>query len=888
MLLKPLLWVPLALASATSPAQPIDQPLSSTQTIDSTVRTEFDNILAAQFQDLNDDGFPDLIWTVYNKIYQAHGDGEGGFDAPAALYIDDNSPHYISNNSLYTITSPTLDLNQDGIWDFVSMQSTSLATPELSRVTFFVSNSSQSSMEAYTFPEVALTNSDYHLQDYVDINADGRAELVTLGGIYSGADYDASIKTFDVALNSNGIPTSVTPQSEHTFNFAAGTSAFYLKMADINGDDKLDAVFLVENNTDSTSINGYNKTYADLVVYYQEDSLTWSAPRTIKNDLIISQNTDLQYLISDIDIEIADLDNNGHKDIVTIDSGLVDGSTMSVIKYANLILFWQESNSNFTEQLFSTNYFWETDGRDLIKIHDIDSDGVKDIAFVGSVFDSSVPLITDRYSWYRNLNNRQFSDIYFLSPADDGWYQPKLSFFNDLNSDQQTDILMSGFIGTDLDTGAQVAGLFYINPDIYPPKITLSPSRTTHLYGEFDITLNANEVVAGLTQDDLHISGATISNWQETTPGLSYRFTATPVTEEASVVVTIPVNSFNDAGNMENPVAHTLTVNANVRPQISSPANIEIKAGETLGITPVVTDPDSTDLTYALINAPLWLSINTSTGELSGTPTSNDIDQYVGIRISVSDGSVLNGETAVVSEPFSINVTVNNPDADGDGIADELEDGDYNGDGINDNLQTDPGIESGIGGGSLTPLMLLLLLPLTLISNASRAESFFKQLDFKNTYAGIIAGKSYLTPDDGNSGWQKQNQWDSALGINLGYQFHTDGFVEINYLKAGEVTFANRNPNIPGEPGLNYSTLSLLGGYYLNQHNQYRGYVRTGISQLKTDSSNSLNNDQQSNLVVPFGAGIELVMEPSWNLRVGADYYSEDVQNLYLNLMYQH
>lgn len=526
------------------------------------------------------------------------------------------------------------------------------------------------------------------------------------------------------------------------------------------------------------------KIYADLIVYYQESYFGWSSPVTLKHDLMVTEYASSPAsTFQRTDIKVADLDNNGKKDIVTFSPGLTDYSTSEIDTYASLAIYWQEENSNFTEQLFTSEYFGDVRSGNVIDIVDIDSDGTEDIVFTGDNGES------DQSAWYRNKGSRQFSDIHFLTSHADYWnLDHDLSFFADLNNDQQIDMLLygRGYYGEDEDEG-----LHFINPDIPPPYATLTATVTSHINEAFEITIETNEDVTGLNAASVTLTGASLSNWQEIVPGLTYRFTATPSAPAATVVATIAAESFGDASNIGN------------------------------------------------------------------------------------------------REDFTISVKANNPDADGDGIADDLEDGDYNGDGINDNLKKDPGIDSAIGGGAMSPWMLLLLLPLTLMNHAARAESFFKQFDFKNVYAGLIVGKSYLTPDDDNSGWKQQNEWDARLGVNVGYQFHDDAFAEIQYLNAGEVTFTNRNPNIPGEPHLRYSVYSLLGGYYLNQHSQYRVYVRTGISQLKTDSS-SLNNDHKSNLVVPFGAGFELALEPNWNLRLGADYYSEDLQNLYLNLKYQH
>ncbi|MET0090650.1 MAG: putative Ig domain-containing protein [Candidatus Thiodiazotropha sp.] len=70
---------------------------------------------------------------------------------------------------------------------------------------------------------------------------------------------------------------------------------------------------------------------------------------------------------------------------------------------------------------------------------------------------------------------------------------------------------------------------------------------------------------------------------------------------------------------------------------------------------PSASDADGDALTFSIVNRPSWASFNSSTGELSGTPSLTDAGTASDIRISVSDGSA----TASLS-PFSISVTNTN------------------------------------------------------------------------------------------------------------------------------------------------------------------------------------------------------------------------------------
>jgi hypothetical protein len=87
-------------------------------------------------------------------------------------------------------------------------------------------------------------------------------------------------------------------------------------------------------------------------------------------------------------------------------------------------------------------------------------------------------------------------------------------------------------------------------------------------------------------------------------------------------------------------------------PTISGSPGTEIQANQHYSFTPVASDPAGNPLTFRVVNTPAWASFNTSTGQLSGTPTTDDLGTTSGIVISVSDG------TASASLPaFAITVS---------------------------------------------------------------------------------------------------------------------------------------------------------------------------------------------------------------------------------------
>jgi Putative Ig domain len=99
----------------------------------------------------------------------------------------------------------------------------------------------------------------------------------------------------------------------------------------------------------------------------------------------------------------------------------------------------------------------------------------------------------------------------------------------------------------------------------------------------------------------------------------------------------------------------------NHAPTISGTAPTSATVGTAYSFTPSATDPDGDALTYSVANQPAWLTINSATGKLSGTPTATGT--FANIMISVSDGK---GGTASLTG-FSVAVASATPPSTGTG-----------------------------------------------------------------------------------------------------------------------------------------------------------------------------------------------------------------------------
>lgn len=77
---------------------------------------------------------------------------------------------------------------------------------------------------------------------------------------------------------------------------------------------------------------------------------------------------------------------------------------------------------------------------------------------------------------------------------------------------------------------------------------------------------------------------------------------------------------------------------ANRVPFISGSPATTASVGKVYSFQPTASDPDGNKLTFKINVKPAWASFSTTTGRLTGTPSSSQTGTYSNIIISVSDG----------------------------------------------------------------------------------------------------------------------------------------------------------------------------------------------------------------------------------------------------------
>ena len=92
-------------------------------------------------------------------------------------------------------------------------------------------------------------------------------------------------------------------------------------------------------------------------------------------------------------------------------------------------------------------------------------------------------------------------------------------------------------------------------------------------------------------------------------------------------------------------------VNPNNTPTISGTPPHNATVGMEYSFKPTAVDVDGDTMNFSIVNKPSWITFNSTTGGLRGTPSSDEVDIYIEIVITVSDG-----QSSASLPKFSISV----------------------------------------------------------------------------------------------------------------------------------------------------------------------------------------------------------------------------------------
>ena len=187
-----------------------------------------------------------------------------------------------------------------------------------------------------------------------------------------------------------------------------------------------------------------------------------------------------------------------------------------------------------------------------------------------------------------------------------------------------------------------------------PPTINGIPAASVTAGAAYEFEPTAQDANAV----PLTFSIANMPTWAafDTTSG---KLSGTPTAANVGTYSAITV-SVSDGKESASIGPFNITVTAasapaqtNSPPVISGTPATSVVAGQAYAFSPTASDSDGNALTFTMANKPVWATFSSSTGALTGTPTTADVKTYSNIVISVSDG-----QTTASLAPFAIAVTV--------------------------------------------------------------------------------------------------------------------------------------------------------------------------------------------------------------------------------------
>ncbi len=115
--------------------------------------------------------------------------------------------------------------------------------------------------------------------------------------------------------------------------------------------------------------------------------------------------------------------------------------------------------------------------------------------------------------------------------------------------------------------------------------------------------------------------------------------TGTPNSQQVGTYANITIKvTDGKVNNSTATFAIVVAAGPNKAPTISGTPATGVVAGKAYSFTPSAADADQDSLSFSVTNKPAWATFSIATGQLSGTPTAQQVGTYSGIVIKVSDG----------------------------------------------------------------------------------------------------------------------------------------------------------------------------------------------------------------------------------------------------------
>ena len=177
-------------------------------------------------------------------------------------------------------------------------------------------------------------------------------------------------------------------------------------------------------------------------------------------------------------------------------------------------------------------------------------------------------------------------------------------------------------------------------PSNNAPEISGTPPVSVEAGQVYSFTPTASDA----DNDFLEFTGANVPAWAQVNAETG-ALTGTPADAHVGDTgeITLSVTDGRDTRSIGPFVINVKRRNqppppANTAPTISGSPATSVMVGQAYAFQPTAADPNGDTLRFAISNRPSWVSFNTTTGRLTGTPAAGNVGTYSNIVISVNDG----------------------------------------------------------------------------------------------------------------------------------------------------------------------------------------------------------------------------------------------------------
>jgi hypothetical protein len=173
-----------------------------------------------------------------------------------------------------------------------------------------------------------------------------------------------------------------------------------------------------------------------------------------------------------------------------------------------------------------------------------------------------------------------------------------------------------------------------------PPKISGTPSTTAKV----GVWYSFRATISDPNGDALRCSIQNAPAWAVFNKSVC-QLSDIPTSAEVGTYSNIIISVSDGRGGTASLAPFSITVSTtggttNQPPTISGTPPTSVQTGVAYAFTPTAKDPEGKTLTFSITNKPVWATFSTTTGKLSGTPSSAQAGTYSNIQIKVSDGSL--------------------------------------------------------------------------------------------------------------------------------------------------------------------------------------------------------------------------------------------------------